>query len=870
MSLLDVFKPKWQHSDSAMRKQAIQSLGSTDLDALLDIAKNDSETEIRKLAVQKISSHVYLSDLLKTEQDVSVQNAIKETLRKYWFKIIKNHVGVPSMEIRKVIGELQIKDRDELLSVAKSPAIRLELLGGCTKQGLLAQVAKNDQQESVALLALAKVQRENLIEEIKDGAVCNSVRSKAKDMLVEIQASKSEPAANRANSLAQKQKALLSHATRLLENKNSLSVDSEMQRLCSEAKNLDKEASDLGLQQNQDELNSVFARHNENVSAEKVREAEEQTKREAEERVQKAAEEAKPKEEELKRQAQEKKTEEQNFDSTTYTEEEKEKSSEIKEDKLNEEEYNSKLPLLQAIIDRVNALDENGDFNEISQCIRQAFYEWKEIVGEKKAQFKNIYKEFRTSTSRFQNLQEWASWHAEQIREQLIKEIEELANAPIVLENRAKAFAMLEQWKTAGYMPALKIQEFWPRFKAGLDKVMDSVSPLLKEQEQGQEENLKIKEDICVQIEELAATEGEWAEQLKKIQELQTKWKNTGFVPKIQNHAIWERYQAAINAFFKKQEAYKKRTLEQISERIAAREKLCEEAETLASSTDWKNTPKTFTKLSVNWKAAGSVPSEEYEKLLERFKKASDTFFERRSSFFENARKNREEICQKIEAFHFETSNAESFAAWKAIEEEWKTLENNGYSKELNDRFFAVSDRIWEVASKSNSEIAKELDKNWEIKHGLIEQLKNILDQGNFKFRTLQIVRELQSEWEKTGRCGVAEFEISGKFAELVQSFFSIYNDQKEIRNNLDKINAQKKEDLCRQAEELLVKAQSQVLTHAEVVSEANSFRAAWRESGNVSIHLAKILWKRFNNACNAACHAFDEHATVEETKTEE
>jgi len=843
MSLLDVFKPKWQHSDSAMRKQAIQSLDSTDLDALLDIAKNDSETEMRKLAIQKISSPVHLNDLLKTEQDASVQNVIKEALRKHWFKTIKNHIGAPSTEIRKMMDELQIKDRDELLCAAKSPAVRLELLENCTKQGLLAQVAKSDSQESVALSALAKVQRENLIEEIKDAAVCSSVRNKAKEMLAQIQASKSDPAADKANLLVQKQKALLSHATRLLENKNPLSVDSEMQRLCSEAKNLDKEASALGLQENQDKLNSVFAKHSENVSAEKARIAEEQSKKAAEEQIQKPE------------------PEEQNIEHTAdvVVEDQKEKPPEAIEDKLSEEEYNSKLPLLQAIIDKVNALDENGDFNEISQCIRQAFYEWKEIVGEKKTQFKNIYKEFRAATSRFQNLQEWASWHAEQIREQLIKEIEELANAPVVLENRAKAFAMLEQWKTAGYMPALKIQEFWPRFKAGLDKVMDSVSPLLKEQEQGQEENLKIKEDICSQIENLAATEGEWVEQLKKIQELQGKWKNTGFVPKAQNHAIWERYQTAINAFFKKQEAYKKRNLEQINERIAAREKLCEEAEALSGSTDWKNTPKAFTKLSVNWKAAGSVPTEEYEKLLERFKKASDTFFERRNAFFENARKNREEVCQKIEALNFEASNAESFAAWKAIEEEWKALENNGYSKELNERFYAVSDRIWEAASKSNPEIAKELDKNWEIKHGLIEQLKNILEQGNFKFRTLQTIRELQSEWEKTGRCGVAEAEISVKFVELIQSFFSIYNDQKEIRSNLDKINAQKKEDLCKQAEELLAKAKSQNLSHAEVVAEANSLRAAWRESGNVSMHLAKILWKRFNGACNSACHAFDE-----------
>ncbi|MCL1956121.1 MAG: DUF349 domain-containing protein [Fibromonadales bacterium] len=859
MSFLNVFKPKWQNSDLTVRKQAVQSLGATDLDALLYIATNEDDANLRRLAIQKISAPEHLNKLLETEQDASVKSAIKEALKKSFFKTVKNHVGKPSVQIRKILEELPPKDKEELLTVAKSTEVRLELINDCSKQGVLAQVAKSDAQEEVALAALAKVERENLLEEIKKDATCNAARIKAKEMLSRMQVAKTDPAKDQADLLSQKQKALLSHATRLLENKNPLAVDSEMQRLYQEAQNLGKEASTLGSPQNED-LNSIFEKHKESVLAEKARLAEEKAKREAQAQAQ-----AQSQAQAQIQAAQPQQAEEQTAEEQDLAPESEEEKTELKEDKLSEEEYNAKLPLLQTIIEKVNALDENGDFNEISQSVRQAFYEWKEIVGEKKAQFKNIYKEFRTATSRFQNLQEWASWHAEQIREQLIKEIEELANMPVVLENRTKAFAMLEQWKAAGYMPATKIQELWPRFKTGLDKVMDSVLPLLKEQEKGQEENLKIKEDICAQIEELAATEGEWGEQLRKIQELQAKWKNTGFVPKVQNHAIWERYQAAINSFFKKQEAHKKRIDEQISERIAAREKLCEEAEALAKSTDWRNTPKAFTKLSADWKNAGSVPSEQYEKLLQRFKAASDSFFEKRNTHFDSTRKVREDICTKIESFVFDASSAESLSEWKAIEEEWKALENNGYSKELYDRFYAASDRIWETASKSKPEIAKELDKNWEMKHGLMEQLKSILEQENFKFKTLQTVRSLQMEWDKAGRCGVAEAEISAKFAELIQKFFSIYNDQKEIRSNLDKINAQKKEDLCKQAEELLAKAKNKTLTRAEVVSETSSLRAAWRDSGNVSMHLAKILWKRFNGACNAACHAFEIAPTVEE-----
>jgi len=37
-------------------------------------------------------------------------------------------------------------------------------------------------------------------------------------------------------------------------------------------------------------------------------------------------------------------------------------------------------------------------------------------------------------------------------------------------------------------------------------------------------------------------------------------------------------------------------------------------------------------------------------------------------------------------------------------------------------------------------------------------------------------------------------------------------------------------------------------------------------------MHLAKILWKRFNGACNAACHAFElaPTTTTEEEHTAE
>ncbi len=144
MSFLDVFKPKWQSSDLTIRKQAVQSLSATDLDALLYIATNEGDANLRKLAIQKISSPEHLNKLLETEQDSSVRGAIKEVLKKSFFKTVKNHIGKPSVQIRKILEELPVKDKEELLPIAKSTEVRLELVNDCTKQGVLAGVAKSD------------------------------------------------------------------------------------------------------------------------------------------------------------------------------------------------------------------------------------------------------------------------------------------------------------------------------------------------------------------------------------------------------------------------------------------------------------------------------------------------------------------------------------------------------------------------------------------------------------------------------------------------------------------------------------------------------------------------------------------------------
>lgn len=65
MGFTDLFKPKYKHSDSSVRKKAVRKI--TDEKLLTEIAKNDPSNSVRGEAVQKIKNQNTLKEIIKTE-----------------------------------------------------------------------------------------------------------------------------------------------------------------------------------------------------------------------------------------------------------------------------------------------------------------------------------------------------------------------------------------------------------------------------------------------------------------------------------------------------------------------------------------------------------------------------------------------------------------------------------------------------------------------------------------------------------------------------------------------------------------------------------------------------------------------------------
>src|SRR6202012_3016473 len=118
------------------------------------------------------------------------------------------------------------------------------------------------------------------------------------------------------------------------------------------------------------------------------------------------------------------------------------------------------------------------------------------------------------------------------------------------------------------------------------------------------------------------------------IADLLEEWKAAPHADRAIEAVLWKRLSAARNAFTKRRKAYFA-SLEAERETVRARkEKLVEEAESLADSTDWGGTSSVYRELMRQWKEAGRAGRDDEAELGKRFREEQDKVFAAVSEVF--------------------------------------------------------------------------------------------------------------------------------------------------------------------------------------------------------------------------------------------
>ena len=170
------------------------------------------------------------------------------------------------------------------------------------------------------------------------------------------------------------------------------------------------------------------------------------------------------------------------------------------------------------------------------------------------------------------------------------------------------------------------------------------------------EQILVEKEKIVSEAESLALSEN-WKSTGDRLKTLLEEWKAAPRLDKKADADFWKRFSASRNKFDKRRRTHFAALEATASVVTEAKKQIIEEAEKLATSTDWVATARRFKVLMDSWKAAGRGKKNDDAKLWARFKAAQDQFFaaknadleKREVSMTANLAK-REELIVQIEA----------------------------------------------------------------------------------------------------------------------------------------------------------------------------------------------------------------------------
>ncbi len=376
-----------------------------------------------------------------------------------------------------------------------------------------------------------------------------------------------------------------------------------------------------------------------------------------------------------------------------------------------EKEKEENLAKKIAILDQLKAIAESGDLGESLSLFRKLQQEWRAIGQIPQIKVNELWKTYNLYMERFYDLikinNEMRDYDFKKNLEQknnLCESAEKLTEEKDVVAASRLLQKLHEEWRETGPVARELREELWNRFKNAstvINKKHQEFFAALKAQE---EVNLGAKTTLCEQVEAIDLTTlktyKEWEAKTTEIIGLQQQWKTIGFAPRKENIKIYERFRTACDQFFRKKSEFMKATKAELDVNCEKKKALCEKAESLKDSTDWKTTTQIMIDIQKEWKTIGPVQKKYSDMLWKRFVSACDYFFEQKEQLFSSKKTEehtnlslKKELIESIDTFVKKENVQESLAELKELIGKWNTIGHVPF-KEKDKIFKAFKDAV--------------------------------------------------------------------------------------------------------------------------------------------------------------------------------
>ena len=366
----------------------------------------------------------------------------------------------------------------------------------------------------------------------------------------------------------------------------------------------------------------------------------------------------------------------------------KEKRSALTAELEKQKEMNLQVKL--SIIEELKELVESpDDANKSYTEFKKLQQQWNEVKLVPQAKVNELWKNYQLYVEKFYDLLKLNNEFREydfkknlEIKTHLCEAAEKLADEEDVVSAFHQLQKLHQEFRDTGPVAKELRDEIWARFKAASTTVNRRHQQHFEALKEVEQHNLDQKTVICEIIEAIDYKEltnfASWESKTQEVIALQNKWKTIGFAPQKMNVKIFERFRKACDEFFRRKGEFFKSLKEGMNENLEKKRALCEKAEALKDSTDWKATADELTKLQKEWKTIGPVAKKYSDAVWKRFISACDYFFEQKNKATSSQRSVEQEnleqkkaIIEKLNAIDDQMDTEEATQLVRDLMKEW-------------------------------------------------------------------------------------------------------------------------------------------------------------------------------------------------------
>lgn len=474
------------------------------------------------------------------------------------------------------------------------------------------------------------------------------------------------------------------------------------------------------------------------------------------------------------------------------------------------------LAELKAIVDE-NRLDSHREVASLKQCFfniksNEALEELNNHIeagnspstftataDESEAEFKRLYTLFKERRLAYIEEQDIKREENLKAKREILANMKEIAEDIDNINLKFPDFQRLQQeFKEIKEVPATSETEIWKEFQNVTEQFYDHLKMNKELRDLDFKKNYEAKTAL-IEAARALEEEPDTIQAFKEVQSLQNQWRELGPVAKEFRDSIWDDFRSACTVIYKRHQDYFLKRKEEETANETAKIAICEKIEEKAANTSeltsfvaWDAATKEIIDLQKQWKELGYASRKVNNKLFERYRKACDDFFEKKTAYFKQTREEFNEnlekktrLCERVEELlRTGLDNRKAADEVMRLQTEWKTIGSvpKKFSDKIWQRFTTACNSYFEQRKEVVGKRRQEENANLKVKTALLTRLEE-LKGNNDRAAVEAALKDIQAEWKAAGHVPFKQRdEVNEKYLEIVREIYSSLRSGRDSR----------------------------------------------------------------------------------------